>query len=270
MRKENNRVKNNLDDRKKWINVLGFVFSVVLLSIAIFLSINQAEIDKLASIDEYTISNLTLATSSEMGKGVNEVVIEEDNSSNRLIINEVENETKEINTSNKSEEIKENNVETEEKNNDEIKENNEKNTTADSEEEKKQFIKPLDGEVYKEFSMNSLVYSDTLQEWITHRGIDIQANESDDVKASSDGTIKAIKNDPRYGWSITIEHKDGFETIYTCLANIDMVKEGEEIKQGQVIAKAGNSGVFESADGIHLHFEMTKNGEFINPEMYIK
>ena len=118
--------------------------------------------------------------------------------------------------------------------------------------------------------MDSLVYSDTLQEWVTHRGIDIQANASDEVKASASGTVKSIKNDPRYGWSITIEHNDGFSTVYTCLREVNIVKEGDKIEQGEVIAKVGNSGVFESADGSHLHFEMIKDGGYINPEMYIK
>ena len=137
-------------------------------------------------------------------------------------------------------------------------------------EEKRQFIKPVNGDLFKEFSMDSLVYSDTLQEWVTHRGVDYQVNISDDVKASANGTIKSIKNDPRYGWSITIEHKDGFSTIYTCLVDVSLVKEGDSVEQGQVIAKAGKSGVFESADGSHLHFEMMKDGDYINPEIYIK
>ena len=109
-----------------------------------------------------------------------------------------------------------------------------------------------------------------MQEWVTHRGIDIQANVSEDVKACANGTVKSIKNDPRYGWSITIEHKDGFSTTYTCLREANLVNEGDSVEQGQVIGKVGNSGVFESADGSHLHFEMIKDGGYINPELYLK
>jgi murein DD-endopeptidase MepM/ murein hydrolase activator NlpD len=42
------------------------------------------------------------------------------------------------------------------------------------------------------------------------------------------------------------------------------------VSQGQVIGKMGNSGVFETSDGVHLHFEMQKDGEYVNPEIYLK
>ena len=118
--------------------------------------------------------------------------------------------------------------------------------------------------------MDSLIYSETLQEWVTHRGIDIKSEKDIDVKATADGKIKAIKTDPRYGISVTIEHKNGMVSVYSCLLNADMIHENDEVKQGQVIGKVGNSGVFETAIGTHLHFEMLKNGEYVNPEMIIK
>ncbi len=130
------------------------------------------------------------------------------------------------------------------------------------------FIMPVDGEIYKNFSTDGLVYSDTLQEWITHKGIDIKAEKNTPVKATKSGKIKAIKNDPRLGTSVIIEHSGGFESVYACLLNADGINVGDDVKQGDKIGEVGNSGVFEVADGSHLHFEILKDNENVNPELY--
>lgn len=149
--------------------------------------------------------------------------------------------------------------------------NGDASKNANSTENKAEFIRPIEGETAKIFSMDSLIYSETLQEWVTHRGIDIKAEKGAEVKAVADGTIKSIKTDPRYGISIIIKHSKGFESVYACLLNeAQGLKEGDTIKQGQVIGNVGNSGVFESAEGMHLHFEMTKDGDYVNPDIYVK
>lgn len=267
MRKKGRKhLKDKADN--KWISVIGFIFSIALLSIAIVFSINQEEIDKIAESKDYSMSNMTLTASSEISKSIDDVTEKNEINSEPIIIsNEEKNEKEE------EKQIEDKiDIESELNNSKTVNTNEITNEEKKEEpnEEKRQFIKPVNGDLFKEFSMDSLVYSDTLQEWVTHRGVDYQVNISDDVKASANGTIKSIKNDPRYGWSITIEHKDGFSTIYTCLVDVSLVKEGDSVEQGQVIAKAGNSGVFESADGSHLHFEMMKDGDYINPEIYIK
>lgn len=149
--------------------------------------------------------------------------------------------------------------------------NGDASKNANSTENKAEFIRPIEGETEKIFSMDSLIYSETLQEWVTHRGIDIKAEKGVEVKAIADGTIKSIKTDPRYGISIIIKHSKGFESVYACLLNeAQGLKEGDTIKQGQVIGNVGNSGIFESAEGMHLHFEMTKDGDYVNPDIYVK
>ena len=149
--------------------------------------------------------------------------------------------------------------------------NGDASKNANSTENKVEFIRPIEGETAKIFSMDSLIYSETLQEWVTHRGIDIKAEKGAEVKAVADGTIKSIKTDPRYGISIIIKHSKGFESVYACLLNeAQGLKEGDTIKQGQVIGNVGNSGIFESAEGMHLHFEMTKDGDYVNPDIYVK
>ena len=132
------------------------------------------------------------------------------------------------------------------------------------------FTKPVEGEIAKEYAKDKLVYSETLEEWATHLGWDIKADKTTVVKASANGKVKSIKNDPRYGLSIIIEHQDGYETLYASLLSTEFVTVGEEVKQGQSIGTVGNSAAFEVADAPHLHFEIIQNGESIDPSTFIK
>jgi len=145
------------------------------------------------------------------------------------------------------------------------------NTTSKSKVEKDpEFVKPIEGEVSKEFAKDSLIYSETLKEWTTHLGVDIKAERATVVKSAADGTVKYIKNDPRFGLTIIIEHSNGFETRYCNLLTTEFVSEGEEVKAGQTIGTVGDSAIYEIVDESHLHFEILKNSENVNPSEYIK
>lgn len=132
------------------------------------------------------------------------------------------------------------------------------------------FEVPVSGEIIKDFTMDTLSYSKTLEEWITHPGIDIKADKTTIVTASEDGVVESIKNDPRYGLTITISHENGFKTIYSNLLTTEFVKENETVEKGQTIATVGESSSFEISDDSHLHFEMYKDGELVNPTIYLK
>jgi murein DD-endopeptidase MepM/ murein hydrolase activator NlpD len=99
------------------------------------------------------------------------------------------------------------------------------NTTEEEVEEKKElkFQAPVSGEIIVDYASDSLVYSETLEEWTTHLGIDIKANKASCVVASEEGTVKSIKTDPRYGLTITLSHSDGYETVYSNLLASDFV-----------------------------------------------
>lgn len=146
--------------------------------------------------------------------------------------------------------------------------NEEKNVT----ETKKEitFIKPVEGEIICEFAKDNLIYSETLKEWITHTAIDIKADKTSVIKSAAAGTVKSIVNDPRYGLTVVVEHDDGYETVYSNLLTAEFVVEGEEIEQGQTIGTAGNTASFESSMESHLHFELLKDGEYLDPTIYLK
>ena len=132
------------------------------------------------------------------------------------------------------------------------------------------FQAPVAGEIIKDFAIENLIYSTTLEEWTTHSGIDIKAEKTSVVAASEAGTVESIKNDPRFGLSITISHGDGFKTIYSNLLTTEFVSENEVVEKGQTIATVGETASFEVADEPHLHFEIYKDGIPVNPTIYLK
>lgn len=132
------------------------------------------------------------------------------------------------------------------------------------------FVKPVEGDIIGEFAKDNLIYSETLKEWITHPGIDIKADKTSVVKASADGIVKSIVNDPRYGLTVVIEHDDGYETVYSNLLTAEFVVEGEEVTASQTIGTVGNTASFESSMESHVHFELLKDGEYLDPNIYLK
>lgn len=133
-----------------------------------------------------------------------------------------------------------------------------------------EFMYPVEGEIMREFAKDKFVFSETLQEWVCHTGVDIKADRTTIVKASEEGVIVAIKNDPRYGLTIIIEHVNGFKTIYSNLLTTEFVSEGEKIEKGQSIGTVGNSAAFEIIDPPHLHFEILKDEVNVDPTLYLK
>lgn len=147
------------------------------------------------------------------------------------------------------------------------------NTIAENgvtEEKTLEFQAPVAGEIIKDFAIDNLIFSNTLEEWTTHSGIDIKAEKTSVVAAAEAGTVESIKNDPRFGLTITISHGNGFKTIYSNLLTTEFVSENEVVEKGQTIATVGESASFEFADESHLHFEMYKDGNPVNPTIYLK
>ncbi len=294
MRRE--KRNNNVEDKVKWGKLVSFIIAIILLIIAISASMSQEKtVGNLSYNRNLTEQNSVESASSDLSKSVNQILIqnnvggdneeESDDELNEikssLITNQTENKEsdKEVstnvtalneevtnanneNTSNTNVTNKENQA-TNEQTENKVEENTTNENTT-------QFIFPVEGEVIKEFAKDNLIYSETLEEWITHPGIDIKAERTTIVKSVADGTVKSIKNDPRYGLTVTIEHSDGYTSVYSSLLTAEFVKEGEKVTQGQTIGTVGNSAVFEVAEDNHLHFELLKDGSNINPEIYLK
>lgn len=130
---------------------------------------------------------------------------------------------------------------------------------------KTKYIWPVEGPVIKEHALETLAYSKTLDMWRIHPGIDISAHLGSTVKAVEKGVVIEIYQDSFYGNSIKIEHDGGYISIYSNLDEIQEVSEGAQVIKGQIIGRLGVSAQGEIADESHLHFELLKDNEWINP-----
>lgn len=129
----------------------------------------------------------------------------------------------------------------------------------------KEFIRPVEGEVITVFTTDGLIYSETLDEWRGHSGIDIRADTGTKVKAPKEGTIKKVEEDELWGITIVIDHGNGLETKYANLGTKDMVQEGVQVKQGDYIGTVGKTASIEMLMDSHLHFEVIKDGKLVDP-----
>ncbi len=131
------------------------------------------------------------------------------------------------------------------------------------------FSAPVAGKVQAEYSMDKLVFSPTFNEWRTHSGVDISAPRGEVVRSIGNGTILEIKNDPRFGFTIVIDHKNGYKSLYANLASDQTLQVGQEIKLGDPIGSVGATAIFESAEPTHLHFELYKENKLVDPAAYL-
>lgn len=96
-----------------------------------------------------------------------------------------------------------------------------------------------------------------------HYGIDLRAKVGTPVKSAGNGRVVSAGKKGGYGNAIEIAHEGGLKTLYAHLSVIDKkVRVGKYVKQGQIIAKSGNTGI---SSGPHLHFGLYKNNRPINP-----
>ena len=142
------------------------------------------------------------------------------------------------------------------------------NVTPDPEPEVVVFCAPV-AEVTgtKEYAMDTLVFSQTNNQWECHDGIDYYASAGASVSAVYGGTVVEVTSDALYGNVVTVDHGNGLSTVYANLGEVS-VAQGDTLTKGQALGTVGNSGLIEIADGDHLHFEAVLNGENVDPTTY--
>ena len=130
-------------------------------------------------------------------------------------------------------------------------------------------VSPLDGQVVTAFSVDQLVYSETLGDWRTHDGVDISASAGTAVLAACAGTVAGIEDDPLMGTTVTISHAGGYQTVYASLQEHPSVEIGDSVSAGQTIGTVGDTAAAEAAQGPHLHFSVTKDGDVVDPDDFL-
>ncbi|MDG2175008.1 MAG: peptidoglycan DD-metalloendopeptidase family protein [Gammaproteobacteria bacterium] len=99
-----------------------------------------------------------------------------------------------------------------------------------------------------------------------HQGIDFATGRTGvDVKAVASGVVTFAEEKQGYGMMVKVNHGNGYETLYAHDEKL-LVKPGDIIKKGQIIALSGNSG---RSTGPHVHFEVHKNGRVVDPSSYV-
>jgi len=136
-------------------------------------------------------------------------------------------------------------------------------------EEDMRLMLPLQGELGMGYSADELIYSKTMHDWRIHPGIDIRADAGTPVKAAASGIVTKAYADDLMGFTVEILHEGGFETVYSNLQTGQLIEENDEVKKGDVIGGVGTTALREINEPPHLHFEVKKDGEYVNPFDYI-
>jgi len=99
-----------------------------------------------------------------------------------------------------------------------------------------------------------------------HKGIDIAGVNDRTIKASDNGEVVTAEYQSGFGNKVVVDHNNGYETIYAHLASID-VEVGETVRKGNQLGVMGTTG---NSTGVHLHFEIHKDGKLEDPASFFK
>jgi len=100
----------------------------------------------------------------------------------------------------------------------------------------------------------------------THPGIDIAVATGTQIRAAGGGTVEMAGTDSAYGLYVLLRHPDGYESMYGHASRL-LVREGDEVTAGQVIALSGSTG---RSTAPHLHFEIRREGRSLDPLTLVK
>ncbi len=123
------------------------------------------------------------------------------------------------------------------------------------------------GEVLKRFSNGELVFSETMNDYRTHNGIDILAENADAVVSVADGTIVKAELDALWGMTVSVDHGNGIVSVYKNLSETlpEGIESGAFVSSGGVIGAVSTSALVEIGEKPHLHLEVFSNGVAVDP-----
>ncbi len=128
---------------------------------------------------------------------------------------------------------------------------------------------PVDGRLIRVYSMDGLIWSKTLKQWMTHSGVDIAARKDSEVRSVAAGTVERVYNDDMMGTTVVIDHGNGVKTACSGLREDPPVTEGQRIEARALIGLVGSTAISECAEESHIHFEVLKDGRPVDPEGFV-
>lgn len=124
------------------------------------------------------------------------------------------------------------------------------------------------GAVIKDYTMTTLVFSSTLNQYRVHNGIDFAGEAGDKIMAAYAGTVQSVTYDALNGYVVTIAHADGLSTSYGSLDNV-AVSVSDKVNAGTVLGEMSVTATAEMSDGAHTHFMVYKDGQITDPYAYL-
>ncbi len=128
----------------------------------------------------------------------------------------------------------------------------------------KKYVLPVSGKTLRGFSNYELIYDETMADWRTHNGVDVACEPGTKVFAMDAGLVEKVYYDELQGGVVEISHADGYYTVYKGLESIPPVTPGDSVAAGDVIGVTASIKT-ESLLPPHLHWELKKDGVFIDP-----
>ena len=131
------------------------------------------------------------------------------------------------------------------------------------------FTWPVKGEILRAFSVDVLSLDPTLEDWRTHAGVDIAAQNGTRVLAMCAGTVVDVKKDDLMGTCVIVDHGEGLLSTYCNLAQEVTVKVGEKVNTGTILGTVGDTAIAEREAPAHLHLETCLEGDAVDPVGYL-
>jgi len=128
---------------------------------------------------------------------------------------------------------------------------------------------PVQGEVIWGYAADTLLYSETLEQWTTHEGVDLKAKTGAEVMAIRGGTVTRVFEDNALGFCVEVEHEGGLVSLYGNLMKEPPVAEGERLDAGDTVGYVGGTAVSECGMEPHVHFALYKDGKSVDPAAYV-
>ncbi len=129
---------------------------------------------------------------------------------------------------------------------------------------------PVSGQVIWGYAADKLIYSKTLDQWTTHKAVDIACPQGTAVKCVLGGTVEKVYADDQLGTTVVVKHSSDRKTLYANLSETVPVKAGDKVNAGTVLGTVGKTAISECASESHLHFAFFVNGKAVDPASKVK
>ena len=129
---------------------------------------------------------------------------------------------------------------------------------------------PVSGQVIWGYAADKLIYSKPLDQWTTHKAVDIACPEGTAVKCVLGGTVERVYTDDQLGVTVIVKHSSDRKTLYANLNETVPVRAGDKVNAGTVLGTVGKTAISECAQESHLHFAFFVKGKAVDPAAKVK